>query len=56
MGSRDLHYDAYGIKLPKVSPTDITQELYDLILSGGGIDPSSIRQIVLDTLDDADAK
>lgn len=55
-GARDLHYDAYGIRLPKVSPTDITNELYDLILSGGGTDISAVRQIVIDTLDDSDAK
>ena len=56
VGTKELHYDAYGIKLPKVSPTDITQELYDLILSGGGTDVSAVRQIVIDTLDDAEAK
>ena len=43
-GARDLHYDAYGIRIPKVSPTDVTQELYDLILSsGGGTDVSAVR-------------
>ena len=55
-GEKELHYDAYGIKIPKVSPTDITNELYDLILSGGGTDISAIRQIVINTLDDPEAK
>lgn len=52
-----LHYDTYGIKLPKVGPSDITEELYDLILSGGGgTDLSAIKQIVIETLDDPEAK
>lgn len=55
-GEKELHYDAYGIRIPKVSPTDITEELHELILSGGGIDISAVRQIVLNTLDDPEAK
>ncbi len=51
-----LHYDTYGIKLPKVGPSDITNELYDIIISGGGTDISAVRQIVIQTLDDPDAK
>ena len=55
-GEKELHYDAYGIRIPKVSPTDITNELYELILSSGGTDVSAIRQIVINTLDDPEAK
>ena len=55
-GEKELHYDAYGIRIPKVSPTDITEELHELILSGGGIDISAVRQIVINTLDDPEAK
>ena len=53
----DLRYDVFGVRLPKVDVGDVTQNLYDLILSsGGGTDVSAVRQIVIDTLDDSDAK
>lgn len=56
VGTKELHYDAYGIRIPKVGPSDITEELHELILSGGGTDISAVRRIVIDTLDDSDAK
>ena len=48
--NKDLHYDAYGIRIPKVGVGDITNDFHEWILSAAGIDKDTITQWIIEAI------